>query len=178
MRNILVHRRLFLSGIVAGLLGAMLVLTPAAFAHRFPMTVTTVEKTADGTLNITHRMHAHDAVRVLALDPEVKQPELESLRNRAKVALYVSENFLLSDNKLDDGSYQPMEKTVLGAEVEGDYLFVYEEATPATGKTLFFKSTILQVLGDGWLAHVNDATSFTVKSTAFNGEEIKWSKGA
>ncbi len=144
-----------------------------ALAHRLPVTVVTVERLDDGRLGITHRLHAHDAVAVLARDASVKQPEIESLKARAKIALYVEEHFKLG---LADENSQPipLPLSLVGVEVESDYLFVYQETDkPVLTESFYVQSGLMREIGDNWLSHVNFETTSTVRSVTFS-EKPKW----
>ena len=162
----MISRRYFLR-----LTGVSVALAAApALAHRQPVTVTTIEPLANGRLGITHRLHAHDAVRILALDPTISQPELVGLKARAKVALYVSKRFLITT---DPARPEPVlvKADIIGAEIEGDYLFIYQEVDqPADGESWHVESSILAEIDTGWLNHVNFEIDDAVTSLTFSGK--------
>jgi len=157
-------------------------ISPAA-AHRLPTTETTIEPLEDGTLGITHRFHTHDVIRILLADPDIGQPDPTDLEHQARFALYVAEHFEIA--LPDDATQrQPVEADILGAEMAGDYFFVYQELTlPADVDTLWFRSTLLIELGEKWMSHLNvqtgsgsiDDDGETIRSASFSGRS-KWER--
>lgn len=154
---------------------------PAA-AHRLPTTETTIEPLDDGTLGITHRFHTHDVIRVLLADPEIGQPDPTDLEHQARFALYVAGHFEIALPGGDAAQRQPVEADILGAEMAGDYFFVYQElAVPADVDALWFRSTLLSELGEQWMSHLNLETGNgngdgeTIRSASFSGRG-QWQK--
>ncbi len=166
----MINRRLLVAACIftAGLLA----LSPAS-AHRKPVVMTTIEKIEGDKLGITHRFHAHDAVSILALDPQNTQPELDSLRSRAKVALYVSEHFLMATRQAE-GPLAPVELKLIGAELEGEFLFVYQETElPASMDNMYARSDLLSEIGNDWLSHVNLTIDEVIRTITFSGK-TRW----
>lgn len=136
---------------------------PAA-AHRLPLSATTIEESDDGkTVLITHRLHAHDAVELLLRLSPREEPVLDDLKSQARVALELSKSFRLSADKKSS-----LELTIIGAEIEDEFLFVYMEM-PYPEQPLFLKSTMLRQLGPDWINHVNVEQNGTVSSVTFMG---------
>ena len=93
-------------------------------AHRGHAVWTDIHWASDG-FEIVHRMHVADAITINRFMGG-KLP-IDDLQSLALVALYVEERFLLSDAATDVGL------ETLGAEIEEDFLFVYQEwAAPLT----------------------------------------------
>lgn len=92
-------------------------------AHRQSGVVSTLHFAPSGEIEITHRIHAHDA---LGLIPG-SEP-LESVEGRAHVALHVESHFALR-NALDR---PPLELSMLGVEVDGNDVYVYQIARAPT----------------------------------------------
>ena len=103
--------------------------------------------------DITHRIHRHDAIAWLR-DQGESQPNLTNLRHRAKIALHAAESTLLwqDDDKL-------AEIQIVGAEAEGNHVFVYLQ----TGSTLRpinkLKTTLLMGFNATQTNRVNVDTS-------------------
>jgi hypothetical protein len=144
-------------------LPALLVLAVAspALAHRQPEVVTTVEAVEEGgesLLHVTHRLHAHDAIAALRARG-VDQPRLEEPEHQARLALYLLDRFELSGDAKSE---------VLGAEVEGNYVFVYlthPEAAAVLG------SAILGDVASGWTNRVDvKAGGATLRSVTFSAD--------
>lgn len=92
-------------------------------AHRTSSSLTTmVWVEADQGFEITHRLHLHDvqqALRNVIADPSTT---IFDLKGQAELILYMSETF-------SAGSPQgTIALEPIGAEVEGDYVYVYQEA--------------------------------------------------
>jgi hypothetical protein len=124
---------------MAGL--AMLAVTGIAWAHRSPGTSTTVTWNARAAmLEITHRLHVHDAEtgveRAVATADHLSVARRE---DQARIALYVEERFAIEM----DGAAVPIR--TLGAELAGDYLLVYQESdVRLAGKTIRVRNDILR----------------------------------
>ena len=164
----MISRRHYLTGLLAA--AALFAVAPAE-AHRQPVTFSTIEPLENGRLGITHRLHAHDAVRILALDPEVTQPSLEGLKARAKVALYVSKRFQIA---LTEAGSDPVKTGIIGAELEGDDFYIYQEVDrPLPDATWYLNSTILQELDQGWQSHVNYSFDSEIRTVTYSGKS-RW----
>ncbi|WOI53362.1 DUF6702 family protein [Parvularcula sp. LCG005] len=123
---------------------ALLMIATPALAHRQPEVMTTINYTGEGkkaATQITHRIHAHDAIQLLATLPTVSTPNLDDTKNLARLALYASRQFDM------DGSVK-----TLGAEIEGNYVYVYQEAK---GHPTLLGSHILSDFSDDWSNYVN-----------------------
>ena len=83
---------------------------------------------AGDRFEIVHRMHLSDAINVLRRLE--KDTAIDSLRGRARLALYVEENFsIASEGKRVAGI------ETLGAEIDDDFLLVYQEWVTALPET-------------------------------------------
>jgi hypothetical protein len=75
---------------------------------------------------ITHRMHLADAIAINRFMGG--REAIEKARSLARVALYVEERFLVLGSPGDSPeAIDSRPLRTLGAEVEDDYLFVYQE---------------------------------------------------
>ncbi len=102
----------------------LLAAAPQALAHRAKAALATVawnERTS--SLEVTHRLHAHDAREALARVTDLPRPDLDTVEARARLGLYVEERFTLAH---PGGEALPLE--LVGAALEGDYVFVFQEA--------------------------------------------------
>lgn len=106
-----------------GIAGLTCTLPVSAFAHRENQTHTSViwnPKT--GFLDVTHIYHIHDAETSLAIAGILETPNLFSLKERARLALYTQKNFSLKT--LDEDT---LALSILGAEFEGKNVYVYQQ---------------------------------------------------
>ena len=146
-------------------LAAALSLTATAHAHRQPEVETTVEAT-DGGLGITHRLHAHDAMTLLRTMGE-KAPSLEDERQLARLAAYAAGALTLTG----EAASEP-----LGAEVEGNYVFVYVAHPEVAGVT---GAAMLDGAIPGWTntVHAKGPDGATAHSVTFDAARPRLEEG-
>ncbi len=133
--------------LVMALLLAIPLWAPAA-AHQQKVTLSSVSHNArTGLLEVIHRVPLHDAEHALEAQG-VRAPDIvNNLENRRAVARYVAERFSIT---LEG---QPIALTLLGTEIEGGRLVVYQEApSPGSGAELTVRS---QILTDVWARQEN-----------------------
>ncbi|MEM7700565.1 MAG: DUF6702 family protein [Pseudomonadota bacterium] len=108
-------------------------------AHQQKITLSSVSHNArTGLLEVVHRVPLHDAEHALEAQG-VRAPDIvNDLKSRRAVAKYVADRFSLTHNG------QPVPLTLLGTEIEGGRLIVYQEAaSPGSGAQLSINSQIL-----------------------------------
>jgi len=108
-------RRVILGGIAATMAAA------PSFAHRLARTETEVRISPDGTIAVIHVYHLQDAQSALFHAGLIDQPDLSSLRARAKLALYTERNFAVAAGDVS------ATLEIIGAEIEGDSVYIYQE---------------------------------------------------
>lgn len=119
-----------------------------AAAHQQKITLSTVaHNDRTGLLEVVHRVPLHDAEHALEAQG-VRAPDIvNNLENRRAVARYVAARFTVA---LDG---EPIAFTLLGTEIEGGRLVVYQEAkSPGPQSTLSIRS---QILTDVWAKQEN-----------------------
>jgi len=132
-----------------------------ALAHREKQTITTIEW-KDGRLEITHEFHRHDAESALAQAGLIDRPDIESLRSRAHVAIHVEETFDIEGVKI----------TTLGAETQGNRIYVYQEAElPTLPDTMMIRAAMLRNLWGDQINNVDVHIEKQVKSLRFAGDD-------
>lgn len=108
--------------IIAGLFAASL-LPSFAYAHREAATRSVITwDSAKAFLDVTHIYHMHDAAMALSQAGILEKPNLLSLKERARLALYTEANFTL---KTLGGAL--LELTLLGADFDSKSAFVYQQ---------------------------------------------------
>ena len=136
-----------------------------AAAHRQPEVETVVERGEGITgtvLKITHRLHAHDAKRVLAIMPDVVDTRLEDPKNQARLALYAKKRFVFEGGG---------ETEIIGVEIDGNYVFLYQEHPVVAALA---SSTLLADVEPGWTNRVitRDADGTVTSTVVFReGQE-------
>lgn len=140
----------------------------AAHAHRAKLSITTVEYLAvSGTLEVTHKFHLHDAQEaLLRSDQGLNGMSIDEIEAQARFALYTADNFSLwTDNK-------PVELKTIGAEIDGDFLYVYQEAEmKKLPSSLTVDCFILRDVFPGYGNHVNIKDGARVKTLMFSGDD-------
>ena len=132
-----------------------------ALAHRQKRTDTVVEWTGEG-FAITHIFHRHDAEVALSRAGYLVRPDIESLKSRALIAIHVEETFEIIGLDLE----------TLGAEAEGNRLYVYQEAKLAERPdSLRLQVNMLRGLFGDHVNAVNIKYDGSVSSLEFSGED-------
>jgi len=104
----------------------LLLFAPLLLAHRTPEGLTTIERNPNtGTIEITHRFHLHDAEEAMQVILSDGNLTLESIEGRAKLALHVESAFQIIDGE----SETPVSLHLIGAQIEGDNVLVFQECT-------------------------------------------------
>ncbi|MGB6229304.1 MAG: DUF6702 family protein [Litorimonas sp.] len=132
--------------VVLGSLAAVCVARPA-LAHRSKRTETEVRIEPDGTVGVTHVYHAQDAQDVLYATGILSRPDISTLRARAKLALYTADQFALMSGDV------PVELSIVGAEIIGQNVYVYQSGTVSDA------SAPLAVSATMFREHVGDQTN-------------------
>jgi len=135
----------------------LLILLPAslpALGHRLNAALTTVElNERRERLEVVHRFYVHDAEQALPLllGNAGRHDLYDDPAARLRFALYVHERFALSAG----GS--PLTLDLLGAEIDGDYLWVYQigPIPGADADTLRVRQPALQELWPDQVNQVN-----------------------
>lgn len=95
----------------------------SAQAHDAPYVLTSLEWNArTGSLEVIHRLHMHQALDAVAIDEYGSNFAVKN-SSLAAVARYVEDRF-----RVVGAESASIQLTFVGAEVQGDYLFVYQEA--------------------------------------------------
>lgn len=103
--------------------GMVMGAVPMARAHRAKAALTLVRfNPAGGLLEVEHVLHAHDAEVALNRVLNLATPDLSQLPDRARLSIYVEARFALTP---PEGAPLPLK--LLGAELEGENVRVYQE---------------------------------------------------
>jgi len=136
---------------------------PQSLAHRQHLSWSTIVWNEQASmLEITHRVHAHDASTWLRARSKA-EIDITDIQHQARFALYSAERFKLQNNQ----SWQAPE--LLGAELKGNYFLTYQQLhLDAAPTSLFFEITILMDLFDDQEHIVNVESRSGVKSLSFD----------
>ncbi len=161
-------RPLVLSLVIAWCSSASLMLP----AHEQKTSLTDVffnERT--GNLEIAHRISIHDAEHVLRRKRQTPEDLIHSEEAQSLFAEYVTKEFLLEEKK---GS--PIELDLVGQEIDGGFLWVYQEIPIANlpGKAFTIHNSILHNEVDQQTNTVNVRFGSQVSTFVFKaGSEAK-----
>jgi len=160
----------YLSKILIAASAAIFLSSYGLYAHRVSSALTTVVWVeSEKSFEITHRLHLHDvqaALRNVIADPSTT---IFSPEGQAELILYVSEAFEVSGD-----SVEPIVLTPLGAEVEGDYVYIYQEANleRVPSNLTVLDLTFLDIYGPQE-NQVNVEYDGTIQSLVFNSSQQK-----
>lgn len=144
-----------------------LALAPEALAHRAQTVLTTVMWNASSSmLEVTHRLHAHDAELALAATSGVETVDITQVKNQAQLMLYIEKEFGLRDGGKQI-ALQP-----LGAEFEGESILMYQECKlAAPPKQLSVVNGILRDVFEGQTNLVNVRLAQRTRTMIFSGKD-------
>lgn len=108
-----------------------------SLGHRVPHCVTII-KAVEAGFQVTHRLHEHEALLGAATLEPNRRLSVDSLETQALIALYVEQHF-----ELFDAEENKLSLSLLGAEVDGDTIFVFQESAQALPTTLSIRNTML-----------------------------------
>jgi len=140
-------------------------LAATADAHRALGSLTTVEwNERSGKTEIVHRLHSHDAE--LGVSTLIDMPDLSvmALEGRARIALYVESRFRIASGDRE------LALDLIGSEVAGDYILVYQEWDGRLPDRIRVRSDILRDAFDEQINQVNFRDGLTARSLVFGGD--------
>lgn len=147
---------------------ALLLFSALAQAHRQPVGLTSIvhNETTD-TIEITHRFHRHDAE--LALAAITRRPDilLINLESQARFALYVAEQFGIAAQA---GGVE-IDLNLIGAELEGDYIIVYQEYAGELPPDFAVRDDCLRDIYPEQVNHVNIRLAQDKRTLMFANED-------
>lgn len=144
----------------------LLCLTLTAAAHRAPGSLTTIEFNAEsGMTEIVHWLHLHDAEIGVAQAIDEPSLSLTRLEDRARVALYVEQRFVIAGQ---DGA---LPLGTVGAEIFGDHLLVYQELVGRLPAAVLISDDVLRDIFPQQVNTVNIEDYGTVHTLTFAGDD-------
>lgn len=150
---------------------AALLFAALADAHRMPGSISTVKRSASGeTIEIIHRLHTHDAELGIAATLGKRNISLDTLVDRAQLALYVEERFAIA-NLAGQKIGGKLALELIGAEMDGEFVLVYQEFAGELPARLAIRDDILRDVLPGQINHVNIATGGEVRSVTFSDDD-------
>lgn len=150
---------------------AMLCIAALSHADRQPGSLSTIKTNpVSGNIEIIHRLHNHDAeLGVMAIYRD-RGLTLDSLVGRAKLALYVEERFIVAELS-GDGVGAPLNLELIGAELDGQFILVYQEFRGELPAKIAVRDDILRDIFPEQVNHVNIAGGSQIRSLVFQGDD-------
>jgi hypothetical protein len=147
---------------------ALLLSSAVSQAHRLPEGLTTVSyNPTTASTEIVHRLHVHDAETGLAEIMQNAQFTLGTLESQARFALYVEQRFTIRDN----ASGTALTLVLVGAELEGDQVLVFQEVAGALPFRVAMRNDILREVYPDQVNKVNVVLDTGVRTLIFSGED-------
>jgi len=154
--------------------GGALMVAPPAIAHRAQTVLSTVMwNAASSTLDVMHRMHAHDAELCLAAKTGAAQVDITVLQNQARLMLYIEQQFVLTDGGA------AIKLAPLGAEIKGEAILLYQDCKMASApRSLSIDDRILRDVFEGQTNLVNVRLAQKTRTLLFSGGDgVKKAEG-
>lgn len=159
---------------VALMAGGALLLAPPALAHRAQTVLTTVMWNAEAmTLDVMHRLHAHDAELCLAQKNGGAQVDITVLQTQAQLMIYVEGVFGLTDGG------KALALSPMGSELQGEALLLYQECKlPEPPRNLAIDHRILRDVFENQTNLVNVRLAQRTRTLLFSGGDgVKKAEG-
>lgn len=153
---------------LAALAATSIFIASTSAAHEAARVETNVAFGQANVLNVTHVLQLSAAQRLLHKAGLIETNDMTGLRARAQAALYSSKRFELKA----DGQTLPLE--ILGAEVQGGHLYIYQTGTlSALPKSWSARNSILRDLSPRFDNMVNVPTENGIRTIVFSGSDLE-----
>jgi hypothetical protein len=155
-----------LKHIIAAL--AFLIWVSPLLAHRLPEALTTIERNSNtDTIEIIHRLHLHDAEMALSDKFPDVDLSLDSVTGRAQLALYVETQFQI----VDLATREPLKLKLIGAELDGDSVLVYQEFKGALPDNLTIRQDALRENFPNQVNTINISLGSQIRTLIFKDKD-------
>lgn len=149
----------------------MLCIAAFAYADRQPGSLSTIKIGASsGNIEIIHRLHSHDAELGIMTAMNDLSLSIDDLEGQAQLALYVETRFAVAAIDGDEIG-APLALDLIGAEVDGDYVLVYQEFSGSLPPNIAVRNDILRDVFPEQVNHVNIAINQRVYSLTFKDKD-------
>ena len=155
-----INRRRSLVGVL------LLSIALSAAAHREPGSLTTIKwNVSSGRTEIVHRLHSHDAELGVGQILDIADLSVLDIEGRAIIALYVEARFHVAAGEED------ISLDLIGAELAGDYVLVYQEVAGQLPDEILIYDSILRDIYPAQINQVNIADGDSVHSLLFTADK-------
>ena len=140
-----------------------------SLGHQLHASITTVVfNTRTDTLEVIHRFFAHDAEYALRLLPDTPADIIDNPDSRQRFGVYAYDRFRVQG--LQNGNQNEVPLTLVGVELDGDFLWVYEKAPiPENITGLSMTNTILREVWPEQSNTVNVERAGVIHTLTFSG---------
>ena len=146
-----------------------LLCSTAALSHRAPSLNSTISwNERSQHLEITHQIHQHDAQAMLE-HIQTNSEDLSSLEHRAHIALLMNKHFYIGNT-----NDQPLPTKTIGAKLEADYIFVYQELEKPADKNAIIDITLHTLFSHAYTSTLRIHTPMGIKSYQFNSKKHRF----
>jgi hypothetical protein len=143
-----------------------------ALADRQPLGLTTIKRNpTSGAIEVIHRLHNHDAELGLNRVLGERVASLDTLEGRARFALYVESRFTVATTS-DDGVGAPLALELIGAELDGQDILVYQEFTGEFPAVIAVRNDVLRDVFPEQVNLVNVAVDGDIRSLTFRDDDV------
>ena len=131
-------------------------------AHRAPGSLTTIKWNEESArTEVIHRLHTHDAELGVGKLGDIPDLSVIDVEGRAHIALYVEKHFHIKSSE----KALPLE--LIGAELSGDYILIYQELPDRLPQSILIHDSILLETFPTQINQVNIEDGDTVHSLVF-----------
>jgi len=149
----------------------MFCIAALSYADHQPGSLSTIKLGREsGHFEIIHRLHNHDAELGIIAASGDKSVTLDRLIGRAQLALYVEERFIVASVS-DAGVGAPLDLELIGAELDGEYILVYQEFHGELPSRIVVRDDILRDVFPEQVNQVNISAGGDVRSLIFRGDD-------
>jgi hypothetical protein len=149
----------------------MLFIAALSSADHKPGSLSTIKTGREsGSVEIIHRLHNHDAELGVIAALHDNSVTLDKLIGRAQLALYVEERFIVASVS-ETGVGAPLDLELIGAELDGEFILVYQEFNGELPSQIAVRDDILRDVFPDQVNQVNIATGGDVHSLVFSGDD-------
>lgn len=134
-----------------------------ANAHRMDSALSTINIGENGAVEITHRLFAHDIEHQFELN-SIGMDYFETPNGQRQIETYLRQVFIFNN-----AQNQPIALGFVGAQIEGDLLYVYFEGQIGTVSEFQIDSNILNQFSAAQTNFVNIHKGDTIKTIVFSG---------
>jgi hypothetical protein len=134
----------------------------SVMAHRAPGSLTTIKWNEEsGRTEVIHRLHTHDAELGVGELGDIPDLSVMDVEGRAHIALYVEKHFHIKSSE----KALPLE--LIGAELSGDYILIYQELPDRLPQSILVHDSILLETFPAQINQVNIEDGDSVHSLLF-----------